>query len=116
MLRKRMFFRLSEEAGNLKADHSYESSFNSWFVEHMNYTFDTMECDPGVQCGHYTQIVSARTTHIGCGSAMCKKSVRFPWRVTVTCNYGPNGNTPDFSFHDNQQVPEILSPCLADFI
>ncbi|CAM0512271.1 unnamed protein product [Fasciola hepatica] len=77
---------------NWAADHSYESSFNAWFVEHMNYTFDTMKCDPGVECGHYTQIVSARTTHIGCGSAMCKKSVRFPWRVTVTCNYGPNGN------------------------
>ncbi|TPP60998.1 hypothetical protein FGIG_08631 [Fasciola gigantica] len=80
---------------NWAADHSYESTFNVWFDEHMNYTFDTMQCDPGAQCGHYTAIVSARTTHIGCGSAMCKKSLRFPWRVTVTCNYGPNGNVRD---------------------
>ncbi|TPP62300.1 hypothetical protein FGIG_10844 [Fasciola gigantica] len=76
---------------NWAPNRSYEISFNDWFIEHLNYTFETMECDLGEQCGHYIQIVANRTTHIGCGSAMCKKSIRTPWRTTVVCNYGPTG-------------------------
>ncbi|CAM0512280.1 unnamed protein product [Fasciola hepatica] len=80
---------------NWAPNRSYEISFNDWFIEHLNYTYETMKCDRGEQCGHYIQIVATRTTHIGCGSAMCKKSIRTPWRTTVVCNYGPTGYLVD---------------------
>uniref|UniRef100_A0A1I8GPZ2 SCP domain-containing protein n=1 Tax=Macrostomum lignano TaxID=282301 RepID=A0A1I8GPZ2_9PLAT len=38
-------------------------------------------------CGHYTQVVWAKTTRVGCGVARCG---RYPYHVV--CNYATGGN------------------------
>jgi len=43
------------------------------------YEFDT-------RIGHYTQLVWRRTTHIGCGRAICGRN------SVIVCNYTPPGN------------------------
>ncbi|KAF6026089.1 CRISP3 [Bugula neritina] len=40
--------------------------------------------------GHYTQMVWAETTRIGCGVQTCNGSTPF-----YVCNYGPSGNQAD---------------------
>ena len=52
------------------------------------YDRDTHTCNapPGSVCGHFTQVVSTYSTHVGCGRARCKTA-----EVWV-CNYAPPGN------------------------
>lgn len=62
-------------------------------VEVYNYSNNT-DCVNN-PCGHYTQIVWANTTDIGCGIATCTTlgSISFSDKsVFLVCNYGPAGN------------------------
>ena len=47
-----------------------------------------------METGHFTQLVWAETTHVGCGYIKFKDSANpsFPYATWVTCNYGPAGN------------------------
>ncbi|CAH8514254.1 unnamed protein product [Dicrocoelium dendriticum] len=67
------------------------SAFNSWFNEYAGYDFRTGRCLRGV-CGHYTQLVWADTTHVGCGIRDCSRTGTFPYGFSIVCNYGPSGN------------------------
>ncbi|MDO8835560.1 MAG: CAP domain-containing protein [Vicinamibacterales bacterium] len=60
---------------------------DAWGVESDDYSPSTGACAPGRQCGHYTQIVWAATTDIGCGMSVCP-SLGQVW----VCNYRPRGN------------------------
>lgn len=66
-----------------------------WHDEVQNYDYTTHTCN-GV-CGHYTQIVWADTTEIGCGIARCDQlqylQSTSPNAVILVCNYGPAGNS-----------------------
>lgn len=62
------------------------------------YDYATNSCLDGVDCGHYTQIIWASTTSIGCGFAICtvnnpwgSQYNSFPW-LNWVCNYNPSGN------------------------
>jgi hypothetical protein len=44
------------------------------------------------KCAHYTQIVSARTTKVGCARSVCP-NLRFP--ITIVCDFGEAGNVYD---------------------
>lgn len=57
-----------------------------WAAERANYDIETNSCSSGNVCGHYTQIVWAATTQIGCGMATC--GTKQIW----VCNYDPPGN------------------------
>lgn len=59
-------------------------AFASWAGERHGYRFDSNTCAD--QCGHYTQIVWANTTSVGCGSATNGKE------TVWVCNYAPPGN------------------------
>jgi pathogenesis-related protein 1 len=65
----------------------------SWASEVSGYNYQTNQCS-GV-CGHYTQIVWANTTHLGCAHQVCTKNNPFGnagnWDYWV-CDYSPPGN------------------------
>jgi uncharacterized protein YkwD len=62
---------------------------NAWASEACDYTYATDRCAAGAQCGHYTQLVWAGSTAIGCG---VKTGCPGTFSSVVVCNYGPAGN------------------------
>jgi len=73
----------------------YWSSFQStpqqvvdaWASEVAFYDYDSNSCDPGEQCGHYTQLVWDTTERVGCAMAECSDGSEI-WM----CDYDPPGN------------------------
>jgi len=59
---------------------------NAWIAEGKWYIHDSNICT-GPDCTHYTQIVWATTTSVGCSLIKCKN--RDTW---VICSYDPPGN------------------------
>ncbi|CAH8865085.1 unnamed protein product [Trichobilharzia szidati] len=71
---------------NIAGYPSVKDAMESWFSEHQYYNFDKHS---GVQnSGNYLQIVSAKTTEIGCGVTKCKGINGFKYDLFVVCNYG----------------------------
>ncbi|KAK4468383.1 hypothetical protein MN116_000179, partial [Schistosoma mekongi] len=70
---------------NIAIHPSIQSGVDAWFNEHKMYNFYGGKCD---ECLHYTQMVWAKTTDIGCGVAKCPAYQGF----AIVCNYGPGGN------------------------
>ncbi len=66
-----------------------------WAGEASAYHYATNSCDPGQQCGHYTQLVWRDSTVAGCGVQTCTTNsplAGFPtWQLWV-CDYAPPGN------------------------
>lgn len=65
----------------------------AWLAEEANYDYDTNTCADGKVCTHYTQIVWANTTQLGCGVSTCSE----PGKNTElwVCQYDPAGNVTD---------------------
>jgi len=69
-----------------------------WADEYRYYDFSTGDCDPGEQCGHYTQLVWQDTLLVGCGDAVCTPlrrpdgSVLFDVGRHQVCHYATAGN------------------------
>ena len=66
-----------------------------WASEAADYNYTTNTCASGKVCGHYTQVVWAKTTHVGCAMTTCTSNSPFsqsgPWSLWV-CDYEPPGN------------------------
>ena len=60
---------------------------NSWASEKKDYDYASNQCAPGAVCGHYTQVVWANSTKVGCGMALCPDNTQV-W----ACQYAPAGN------------------------
>uniref|UniRef100_A0A4W3GGJ6 SCP domain-containing protein n=1 Tax=Callorhinchus milii TaxID=7868 RepID=A0A4W3GGJ6_CALMI len=71
-----------------------ETAVIFWYNEISDYTFDTNSCVPGKMCGHYTQMVWANTTKVGCGNHFCPqlKNIKMKQANFIVCNYSPVGN------------------------
>jgi pathogenesis-related protein 1 len=74
------------------------TAVNFWGAEAQNYNWYTNTCAAGQDCSHYTQIVWASTTQVGCAVQICPAGVGTPppgftgdWTYIV-CNYSPPGN------------------------
>lgn len=59
----------------------------SWASEEADYDYATNTCTD--VCGHYTQIVWANSTKLGCAMTNCPG---LPYPNFVVCNYAPGGN------------------------
>ncbi|CAH8610712.1 unnamed protein product [Schistosoma bovis] len=69
---------------NIALHPTIKSGVDAWFNEHKLYDYNQNNC---MACLHYTQMVWAKTTDIGCGVASCPK-----YGLSIVCNYGPGGN------------------------
>ncbi|CAN0438942.1 unnamed protein product [Phaeothamnion confervicola] len=71
---------------------SAQQAIDNWYAEMKNYDFSTGNArTPGAATGHFTQIVSARSTQVGCGASTCQSSDGWTKHFWV-CNYAPHGN------------------------
>ena len=59
-----------------------------WLEEKEDYDYASNTCASGKICGHYTQMVWAETTAVGCAVARNEDLTRDVW----VCNYTPAGN------------------------
>ncbi len=59
---------------------------DSWGEEKAFYDYESNTCASGEVCGHYTQVVWANSTEVGCGKVTCEG-----WEYWV-CQYAPPGN------------------------
>ncbi|CAH8607979.1 unnamed protein product [Schistosoma guineensis] len=69
---------------NIALHPTIKSGVDAWFNEHKLYDYNQNNC---MKCLHYTQMVWAKTTDIGCGVASCPT-----YGLSIVCNYGPGGN------------------------
>lgn len=64
----------------------------AWAAEVADYDLDSFECAPEpAVCGHFTQVVWADSTNLGCGAVSCGEDGGEVW----TCEYDPPGNWVD---------------------
>ncbi|PHH61022.1 hypothetical protein CDD81_844 [Ophiocordyceps australis] len=80
---------------------SPQNSVKSWYDEEKLYDYNS-----GVfshEAGHFTQVVWASTTKLGCATVLCNKNQYSGWQYTV-CNYGPPGNYQG-RFQENVKPP-----------
>ncbi|KAH9287170.1 Venom allergen 5 [Echinococcus granulosus] len=59
---------------NIAYSSSVAENVEMWFNEYKDYNYRSNYCS-GI-CGHYTQLVWANTTHVGCGSTWSVTTVR----------------------------------------
>jgi pathogenesis-related protein 1 len=67
-----------------------QQAVNLWNSEKQFYDYASNTCMAMHICSHYTQIVWAATTDLGCGIATCPN---LTFSGNVVCDYGPAGNT-----------------------
>jgi len=58
-----------------------------WTDEEKWYNYKNNSCQPGQQCGHYTQVVWRETSEVGCAVNFCGDKSQ-NW----VCSYNPPGN------------------------
>ncbi|XP_047407371.1 GLIPR1-like protein 1 [Sciurus carolinensis] len=68
---------------------SPKDAITSWYNETAFYDFDTLSCSK--VCGHYTQVVWAKSHKVGCAVSICP-NLGDASTVLFVCNYGPAGN------------------------
>ncbi|XP_057553996.1 peptidase inhibitor 16 [Hippopotamus amphibius kiboko] len=69
-------------------------AMEEWHHEREHYNLSAATCAAGQMCGHYTQVVWAKTERIGCGAHFCEKlqGVEETNIYLLVCNYEPPGN------------------------
>uniref|UniRef100_A0A4W3GHP1 SCP domain-containing protein n=1 Tax=Callorhinchus milii TaxID=7868 RepID=A0A4W3GHP1_CALMI len=64
-----------------------------WYNEKVFYSHKNKRCDKGRACGHYTQMVWANTSQLGCATKFCPTLKNGGKKLNiVVCNYRPPGN------------------------
>ncbi|XP_053500090.1 peptidase inhibitor 16-like [Ictalurus furcatus] len=99
-------YKLGENLFLTEGPLSINKSMAEWFHERKNYDYGTNTCVSGM-CGHYTQIVWAKSSTIGCASHFCEtvQNTNFESATILVCNYYPQGNV------GVEQPYEVGEPC-----
>nr|XP_039251631.1 GLIPR1-like protein 1 [Styela clava] len=84
-------------ASGMTADESLmEGAVQMWESEKENFDFDSNSCASSAVCGHYTQVVWAKSNKVGCGLTVCQEidvgSKKFTDASLMFCRYAPAGN------------------------
>lgn len=93
------------------------SGVTDWYNEEVDYTYDTGSC--GAVCGHYTQVVWAESTKVGCGYAECTDIFpsSFPFQVYLVCRYDPPGNfVGEKPYEEASSASEAASNCPSGYV
>ncbi|XP_014381518.2 C-type lectin domain family 18 member C isoform X1 [Alligator sinensis] len=61
-----------------------------WFREGQSYDYHAAQCLENATCSHYTQLVWATSSRLGCGKHICAKGQER--REAFVCAYSPGGN------------------------
>lgn len=77
-----------------------EAAVIGWYSEIEDYSYDSPGFSSGT--GHFTQVVWAGSTSVGCGIATCSSGQSNV--VVVSCNYSPPGN---YSNRYEENVPPL---------
>ncbi|ESN97573.1 hypothetical protein HELRODRAFT_85437, partial [Helobdella robusta] len=71
---------------------NFESAIQSWYDEKPYYNYSSNTCRSNKMCGHYTQIVWATTTEVGCAVQVCNNGISIAGYSSghiIVCNYLP---------------------------
>jgi uncharacterized protein YkwD len=66
-----------------------QDAVDAWASEGQYYDYASNTCAAGQICGHYTQVVWAESTNLGCGISSC---AGLTFGNSIVCDYGPGGN------------------------
>lgn len=69
-----------------------EQAVQAWYDEKKDYQYNSMTCNAGKVCGHYTAVTWAKTTEVGCGLTFCPSISGLTNAHFIVCNYIPAGN------------------------
>ncbi|KAG7230518.1 hypothetical protein INR49_012231 [Caranx melampygus] len=69
---------------------SFSDIIDSWFEEGKDFLYLTGQCRENASCQHYTQMVWATSSHVGCASQLCLREGDL-WEI-FACAYYPGGN------------------------
>ncbi|XP_010642713.1 C-type lectin domain family 18 member C isoform X3 [Fukomys damarensis] len=69
---------------------SFTGVVNLWFAEGQRYSYEAAECARNATCTHYTQLVWATSSQLGCGRHLC--SMGKAVMEAFVCAYSPGGN------------------------
>lgn len=92
-------------------DRTTQGTMQGWFQEEDFWTYP-MTCQAGKVCGHWTQIIWANSTAVGCGVSSCPGIISgYAYGLYVVCNYGPAGNFGGSNpFHLDRSNPASNEP------
>uniref|UniRef100_A0A3B3X926 C-type lectin domain-containing protein n=1 Tax=Poecilia mexicana TaxID=48701 RepID=A0A3B3X926_9TELE len=69
---------------------SFSIIVDAWFEEGKYFLYYSGQCRENPTCRHYTQLVWATSSHVGCASQQCLRDGLL-WRI-FACAYYPGGN------------------------
>ncbi|XP_012666526.1 GLIPR1-like protein 1 [Otolemur garnettii] len=79
----------------------------AWYDEYKFYDYDNLSCSE--VCGHYTQVVWAKSDKVGCAAASCP-NLGHPTSTMFVCNYGPAGNYANTHPYQKGRSCSLCSP------
>jgi hypothetical protein len=69
-----------------------DAAVNAWIDEKAFYTYATKGCQPGQVCAHFTALMWAETSEVGCGRMNCPNLFGHASTDAWVCQYSPAGN------------------------
>ncbi|KAM6979482.1 C-type lectin domain family 18 member A-like [Aplochiton taeniatus] len=84
---------------------SFAEVIDAWFDEGQGYIQSTGRCREGAACQHYTQLVWATSSRVGCARQLCLRDGRLG--ELFVCAYSPGGN---WEVNGLQLVPYQAGP------